>query len=146
MLRLARQSVDVSIDDKMSRVPQGSVVSISPFLTHRDPGIYTRADEWHPERWLQDQDLPKRLNSAGQLAYVPFGAGVHRCPGEKLAGIIATTVLGILVQDYELDWGKPREEQDLTRLDFSKVGSPWLKGDALVTVKRREYDSAALSS
>lgn len=114
------------------------MVSISPYLTHRDPDVYHHADEWYPERWLQDPDLPKRLNSAGQLTYVPFGAGVHRCPGEKLAGIIATTILGILVQDYDLGWGKPREEQELTNLDFTKIGSPWLKGDALVTIKKRK--------
>lgn len=144
MLRLARRAVDIPVvsDEKKSRIPQGSVVSISPYLTHRDPNIYSRPDQWHPERWLQDPDLPKRLNSDGKLAYVPFGAGVHRCPGEKLAGIIATTVIGILVQDYNLSWGKAGEEQELGRLDFSKVGSPWLKGDALIKITERRSDLA----
>ena len=116
-------------------VPQGSVVSISPYLTHHDPANYTDADSWIPERWLHEPDLARRLNSGDQLAYIPFGAGAHRCPGEKLAGIIASTVVAVATQRYEIMWDKPRP--DLTDLAFSRIGSPWLKGDASVSVRKR---------
>lgn len=134
MFRHARQST--VLPGTNITVPKGSVVSISGHLTHRDPSIYPDADEWIPERWVREPDLAKRLNSGDQLAYIPFGAGAHRCPGEKMAGLIAAAVIGTLAQDYDVAWGE--KKADLTRLDFSKVGSPWLKGDACVSVKKRE--------
>lgn len=134
MLRLARRSTNLPITNVT--VPQGSVVSISPYLTHQDARLYPNADQWNPERWLEEPDLAKRLNSGGQLAYIPFGAGAHRCPGEKLAGLIASTVVGTLAEGYDITWGKGRA--DLTNLDFSKIGSPWLKGDAPVTIRKKE--------
>lgn len=133
-LRLARQSVTLPKTDII--IPQGSVVSISPYLTHHDPTIYPNPEHWYPERWLEEPELAKHLNSANQLAYVPFGAGAHRCPGEKLAGIMASIVVGTLVRDFDITWG--REKGDMTSLDFSKIGSPWLKGDASVTITSRK--------
>lgn len=133
-LRLARQSVEVPKTDII--VPQGSIVSVSPYLTHHDPEIYPNAEQWYPERWLEEPELAKRLNRAGQLAYVPFGAGAHRCPGEKLAGIIASMVVGTLAGDFDITWGT--KEGDTTSLDFSKIGSPWLKSDASVKITSRE--------
>ena len=134
MLRLARQSIGLPATNVT--IPHGSVVSISPYLTHHDPTIYPNADQWYPERWLEEPDLAKRINTAGRVAYMPFGAGVHRCPGEKLAGIIAATIVGTLAQDYDITWGSKGKEE-ITGLDFSKIGSPWLKGDASVTIIKR---------
>lgn len=134
MLRLSRQSINLPASNM--GIPQGSVVSISPYLTHHDPAVYQKADQWRPERWLEEPDLAKRVNSMGQLGYMPFGAGVHRCPGEKLAGIIAAAVIGTLVEQYDITWGK-RGEVETTDLDFSKIGSPWLKGDASVAIRKR---------
>ncbi|KAL8908890.1 MAG: hypothetical protein Q9171_005262 [Xanthocarpia ochracea] len=133
MFRHARQSTVLPGTD--ITVPKGSVVSISGYLTHRDPNIYPDADEWTPERWVKEPDLAKRLNSGDQLAYIPFGAGAHRCPGEKMAGLIGSAVIGTLVQHYDV--ALIDKKADLTKLDFSKVGSPWLKGDTSVSIKRR---------
>ncbi|KAL8810353.1 MAG: hypothetical protein Q9200_002654 [Gallowayella weberi] len=135
MFRHARQST--LCPGTETAVPKGAVISISSYLTHRDPSIYPDAEAWIPERWLREPDLAKRLNSGDQLAYIPFGAGAHRCPGEKMAGLIGAAVVGTLVQDYDVAWGQ-KKKADLTELDFSKVGSPWLKGDAGVFVRRRE--------
>ena len=134
MLRLSRQTIDLPAANMT--IPHGSVVSISSYLTHHDPAVYSNADQWRPERWLEEPDLAKRVNSEGRLAYMPFGAGVHRCPGEKLAGLIAATVVGTLVQKYDISWGK-KGEAEMTDLDFSKIGSPWLKGDASVAIRKR---------
>ncbi|KAL8800503.1 MAG: hypothetical protein Q9182_005139 [Xanthomendoza sp. 2 TL-2023] len=118
-------------------IPTGAVISISSYLTHRDPSIYPDPDAWIPERWLQEPDLAKRLNAGDRLAFIPFGAGAHRCPGEKMAGLIGAAVVGSLVQEYDVAWGTKSKQADLTRLDFSKVGSPWLKGDAAVAIQSR---------
>ena len=134
MLRLARQQS--TLPSSEVTISEGSVVSISPYLTHRDPAIYPKAEQWYPERWLKEPDLAKRVNSEGKLAYMPFGAGVHRCPGEKLAGIVASTVLGTLVQEYNVQ-SQHGNDTKMEALDFSKIGSPWLKGDASIAITKR---------
>ncbi|OJJ06309.1 hypothetical protein ASPVEDRAFT_45703 [Aspergillus versicolor CBS 583.65] len=113
-------------------IPEGTIVSISPYLTHHDPAAWERPDEYLPERWLQDTNLAKKLNDGGQLRYIPFGAGSHRCPGEKMAILISKTVVSSIVKNCEISWGEGSSEQTLGGLDFSKVGSPWLKGDVQV--------------
>ena len=136
MLRLANKPVTIPGSDVT--VPPGSVVSISPYLTHRDPQNFSEPETYAPERWLVDNDPVDQLNTKQELAFMPFGAGSHRCPGEKLAGFIARAVAGTLVRDYDITWGPSGQPEDLDQLDFSKIGSPWLKDDASVTVKSRQ--------
>jgi sterol 14-demethylase len=52
-----------------------------------------------------------------------------------MATMLAKTVVATMVQNAELEWGTGGAAQDTTSLDFSKVGSPWLKGDVHVVVK-----------
>ncbi|KAI9676086.1 MAG: hypothetical protein M1817_000829 [Caeruleum heppii] len=132
MLRLARRDVTLPASDVV--VPRGSVVSISPYLTHHDSTLFSNPDEWHPERWLEEPDLHKRMNADGGIAYMPFGAGSHRCPGEKMAVVITQTLVASLMRDYEVGWGKAGSAQDLSDFNFAKIGSPWLKGDAMVSI------------
>ncbi|GAB1212186.1 hypothetical protein ATERTT37_001316 [Aspergillus terreus] len=113
-------------------IPEGTIVSISPYLTHHDPATWDNADTYLPERWLADPDLAKKMNEGGQLRYIPFGAGSHRCPGEKMAILIAKIAVARIVQSCDLAWGEGSSENTLGGLDFSKVGSPWLKGDVQV--------------
>lgn len=113
-------------------IPEGTIVSISPYLTHHDPAAWERPDEYLPERWLADANLAKKMNDSGQLRYIPFGAGSHRCPGEKMAILISKTVVSSIVSNCGISWGEGSSEQTLGGLDFSKVGSPWLKGDVQV--------------
>ncbi|RAK74479.1 cytochrome P450 [Aspergillus fijiensis CBS 313.89] len=115
-------------------VPPNWIVSISPYLTHHDPEIFHTPQEWIPERWLQPDDRMQNLNNPREAAFLQFGAGCHRCPGEALAGIIAQGLLATLVRRYDLFWGKEGPPTDLTALDFSKVGSPWLEGDASIAI------------
>jgi cytochrome P450 len=64
-------------------------VVVSPLVTHHDPGLYERAGEFVPERWLWPGERPRG-------AYFPFGAGAHACIGEPLArAIMAETLAGI---------------------------------------------------
>ncbi|KAL8762949.1 MAG: hypothetical protein Q9194_007454 [Teloschistes cf. exilis] len=151
MLRHARRPTDVCPGITTTTdvaVPKGAVVAISGHLTHRDPNIYRDADEWVPERWLEEPDLARRVNAGDRLAYFPFGAGAHRCPGEKLAGIIAAAIVGTAALDFDVAWGGG-ERADLTKLDFSKACTTQalLGGDApqrIVTAQDDTYTDARL--
>ncbi|KAK0542579.1 hypothetical protein OC846_006693 [Tilletia horrida] len=128
MLRLARKGT--TLPDG-SYVPAGSVVSISPYLTHRDEELYAEPEEWKPARWRVDPDLPRQLNSGDQAALLGFGFGTHRCPGEKMATMIATTAIGVLFSKYSAKvTDTAAVEQAASKpetLDFTKIGSAWAK-------------------
>lgn len=116
-------------------IPAGTIVSISPYLTHHDPETWKNADSYYPERWVEQPGLVQKLNDGTQLRYIPFGAGSHRCPGEKMATVLSKTVIATTVQNAKISWGAAGSTQDTTTLDFSKVGSPWLKGDVHVAIR-----------
>ena len=138
-LRLSRQRVQLRHFPDTPPIPAGAVVSISPYLTHHDPATWLLPDTWYPERWLEDPNLATRLKSNGEIWYMPFGAGSHRCPGEKLAIRISAVVVKKIAEEARVGWGKggPVRDQSTGDLDFTKIGSPWLKGDVRVRFERK---------
>ncbi|KAK0370797.1 hypothetical protein CLIM01_11847 [Colletotrichum limetticola] len=140
-LRLAMQEVPVPGTDII--VPKGSVVSISPYLTHHDPANYPNPDTWMPGRWLNAENKLVNLEEkdGNSVKSMLFGGGSHRCPGEKMAMIIVTQTLTTLLRSYDVTWASPDQPRtvDFEDLDFDKVGSPWLKGDLKVKVSRRKW-------
>ena len=95
------------------RVPAGSVVLLSPFVTHRDPRFYSQPDEFKPERWT-----PEFKASLLPFAYFPFGGGSRRCIGEGFAWAEAILVLTTLCSRWRirLDQTEPVEPQALFTL------------------------------
>lgn len=61
-------------------VPAGTTITVSQWVTHRDPRFYDRPADFSPNRWLSDrpQDLPRG-------AYFPFGLGPRACIGASIA-------------------------------------------------------------
>ncbi|KAH8699884.1 cytochrome P450 4F8 [Ilyonectria robusta] len=138
MLRLARK--EVVIPTTKVSVPKGAVVSISPYSTHHDPANFPNPEEWDPERWITgsgDLVLIDNRSEAG-VKFLPFGAGCHRCVGEKMASIMVSKTLASLLKDYDVEWANPEALRvtDFSALDFGKIGSPWLKGDVGIMVKK----------
>ncbi|KAJ5930914.1 cytochrome P450 [Penicillium verhagenii] len=129
MFRTTHRPVD--LDEGRYTVPPNSIVCISPYLTHHDPNIYHDPHRWLPERWLEHDSGMQNLNNSQEVAFLQFGAGCHRCPGEALAGIIAQGLVSHLLKNYDLALGNDDPSQDLSMLDFSKVGSPWLLGGCI---------------
>lgn len=61
---------------------------ISPYVQHRDADVFVDPAMFRPERWIQPPHGP------GQ--YLPFGGGVHVCPGRHLAtGILIAIAQGL---------------------------------------------------
>lgn len=74
---LSREAV---AEDRLGGVviPAGSSVSVSPYVMHRHPGLWERAEEFLPERFLKGRP-------SEPFAYLPFGAGARRCPASNVA-------------------------------------------------------------
>ncbi len=79
-------------------IPERSLVLISPYITHRDPRFWDKADEFIPERW---ETL--NIKEAGQRnIYFPFGGGIRRCIGESFAWTEGVLLLATFARKWKL--------------------------------------------
>ena len=87
-------------DDEIGgyRIPKGSVVLLSPYLTHRHPAFWSDPERFDPERFT-----PERVAARHRFAYFPFGGGPHLCIGNTFALTEAMLVLATVAQRYHLE-------------------------------------------
>ena len=89
--RLAKREVKLGGYD----VPAGAMVSVAFHLLHRKPGVFDRADEFWPERFLSTKYSP--------YEWVAFGGGTRRCIGMPFALLELKIVLARIVQRFDLE-------------------------------------------
>ncbi len=89
-------------------IPAASRVLISIYNIHRHPEFWERSVRFEPERFSAE-----RRASHHDLAYIPFGAGQHKCIGNNLAVLEGSLLLAMIAQRYELDLapGHPVERE-----------------------------------
>ena len=81
---------DVTLGDV--EVPARTIVLASQYLLHHDERFWPRAEEFLPERWLDEKDSKSRP----KFAYFPFGGGARICIGDGFAwteGVVMLTVM-----------------------------------------------------
>jgi len=76
------------------RIPVGTEVIYSPYITHHMPEIYPEPERFNPDRWLT-------INPSA-YEYLPFGAGIRMCIGATFASMEAKLVLAMMLQRYHL--------------------------------------------
>jgi cytochrome P450 len=79
------------------RVPAGSTMLISPYLTHRLPRYWPRPDEFDPHRF--GPDAPGNRH---RYAYFPFGGGPHTCLGSHLFTVEAQLIVATMLSRYRI--------------------------------------------
>ncbi|MEM9292177.1 MAG: cytochrome P450 [Acidobacteriota bacterium] len=88
-------------------IPEGTLIVLSPFLTHRHPGFWADPESFDPGRFgsegLGAEDSAKDTAAAvpeqattHRHAYFPFGGGRHHCLGRALASLEAAEILTAL--------------------------------------------------
>lgn len=70
-------------------IPKGAFVTMSPWITHRDPRFFPAPFSFCPERWEKVNPPP--------YAFFPFGGGARRCIGENFAWLEGALILAILL-------------------------------------------------
>ena len=75
----------------------GSVVTISPYLTQRNPRLWEDPLRFDPERFT-----PDRVKARHRFAYFPFGGGPRICIGRGFAMTEACVVLATIARAYRL--------------------------------------------
>lgn len=83
------------------RIPAGSLVLVSPFVTHRHPDLYDDPERFDAERWAvtAERDPADRTSAYGYLAY---GAGPRACVGRRLAQMTGHIVLSAIASSFHL--------------------------------------------
>jgi cytochrome P450 len=90
---------DVVADDVIAgcRVPRGTTIVISPYVTHHLPDVWP-----DPEQFDPDHFTPQRSAGRPRFAWFPFLGGPHQCIGQDFAMMEATLIVAMATQRYRL--------------------------------------------
>ncbi|RLW01623.1 hypothetical protein DV515_00007834 [Chloebia gouldiae] len=77
------------------KIPKGFVVTIPPYVLHRDPEYWPNPDEFRPERFSKENK-----GSIDPYTYLPFGAGPRNCIGMRFALLILKVAIVSLLQHF----------------------------------------------
>jgi cytochrome P450 len=97
------------------RIPAGSRLALTQYVTHRHPDFWENPDTFEPERFSAE-----RSKGRHEFAFFPFAGGGRQCLGKNLALLETHIILAMLIQRYhfEVDPGTPviREPQLAMRI------------------------------
>lgn len=109
-------------------VPTTHNLLSSPGVTARDERYFRNAMTWDPHRWesnAQDEDDETDTVDYGYGAvskgtrspYLPFGAGRHRCIGEKFAYLNLQVIVATLIREFR--FFNPEDRVGVPETDYS---------------------------
>lgn len=81
--------------------PAGTTVGCNPVALHLNPDIFgADANQYNPDRWLQDDD-PNRARMMERYN-LTWGGGARACPGRHLAEMIVCKVVPALLREFHV--------------------------------------------
>jgi cytochrome P450 family 135 len=75
------------------KLPAGTRVTPSIYLTNRNPRVYEQPEQFRPERFLKD--------APETFAWIPFGGGIRRCIGAAFAQLEMKLMLQTMLGELE---------------------------------------------
>ncbi|XP_037576391.1 cytochrome P450 4c3-like [Dermacentor silvarum] len=97
-------------------LPKGTLVQIANYFLHRDPKVFPKPEEFHPERFL-----PENCRGRHPYAYVPFSAGPRNCIGQKFALAEEKIVVANILRRFKIE---SLDHRDQVALAFEMVLRP----------------------
>ncbi|RKG93601.1 cytochrome P450 [Corallococcus terminator] len=79
------------------KIPKGTAVDVSPYVTHRHPDFWEEPDLFRPERFA-----PEAAAKRHRFAWFPFSGGPRQCIGNSFAMMESQLVLATVAQRYQL--------------------------------------------
>ncbi|NXE89308.1 CP3A9 protein, partial [Menura novaehollandiae] len=76
-------------------IPKGTVVTIPPYVLHRNPEYWPNPEEFRPERFTKENK-----ESMDPYTYLPFGAGPRNCIGMRFALLTLKVAIASLLQHF----------------------------------------------
>lgn len=86
-------------------LPKGTLVFISPALSHRLPHIFAE-----PERFKMDRFANTSAQAQVKHSLVGFGGGMHRCSGVNFAYLEMKVILTLLLQQFDFELVDPKPQ------------------------------------
>lgn len=114
----------VSVDDDVIggyHVPGGSIVFLSPYMTHRHPEFWDEPEKFDPDRFL-----PERSEGRPKYAYFPFGGGPRQCVGRDFAQLEAQLIFATLYQRFTFHAVPGRQPTIWPAITLRPVGGIWM--------------------
>ena len=86
-------------DDRLgdADIPEGSVLALSPYITHRNPAYWDDPERFDPDRMKETKASLRR-----PFAYFPFGGGPRLCIGHNMAMLEAQLIIGTIAQRFDM--------------------------------------------
>ncbi|GAA1401835.1 hypothetical protein GCM10009639_44640 [Kitasatospora putterlickiae] len=83
-------------------IPAGTELLYSLTAIHRDPALYPEPTRFHPGRWYGADRAqgPAGGTGAARQAFLPFGAGKHKCIGEAFAWAELTVAAAAILRRW----------------------------------------------
>ncbi|WFD40855.1 sterol 14alpha-demethylase [Malassezia japonica] len=110
-------------------IPKGHYVMAAPGVTQVDPNLWDDAEEFNPNRWLDNSSAHMSQEDGDQVdygwgmvssgagsPYLPFGAGRHRCIGEQFAYLQLGTIIAMFVRTFDWKLDGKMAEPDYTSM------------------------------
>ena len=83
-------------------VPAGKLVGVSPAVSNRMPECFPEPDRFDPSRYEKGREEDRQL-----FAWIPFGAGRHRCVGSAFAMMQLKAIFSDLLRHFEFELTQP---------------------------------------
>ena len=95
---------DVREDDEIDgyRVPRGSVLVVSPYLTQRHPDFWPEPERFDPERHASGQAERRH-----RFSWIPFGGGSHACLGAAFSLLEMKIAVAMIARRHRLTLQRP---------------------------------------
>lgn len=108
-------------------IPTSHTLLSSPGVTARDERYFRNAMKWDPHRW-EDRVEPDDetdtvdygygvVSKGTRSPYLPFGAGRHRCIGEKFAYLNLDVIVATMVREFR--FCNPEDREGVPETDYS---------------------------
>jgi cytochrome P450 len=91
------------------RIPKGSLLILSPYVTHRHPAFWPNPEHFDPHRF-ETESFGKRP----RFSYFPFGGGPRSCIGSSFAMLEMQLILATVAQRYHFKLVSPHAVEEQT--------------------------------
>lgn len=97
-ISLCQRGVVETVDVCGHRLPPGTLVLYSPWVTHRLPDVFDEPDRFDPQRFAPPREEHKRT----PYGLVGFGGGPRLCIGQAFALLEMKIVATVLLRNYDV--------------------------------------------
>jgi sterol 14-demethylase len=101
------------LSDRTYRIPPTHVLIATPGSSGRSEEYFPNPEEWEPHRWESINELEEETEKSGlelrkiskgaNSAYLPFGAGRHRCVGEAFAYLQLSAMTAYMIHNFTFE-------------------------------------------